>query len=189
MSTNPESVLDIVPGTNLKLEESAAIEEVIGTFIDQVYGERLTEDHLDKDLLMEAIDIVMKSNGYQVELNVPYHSLGITAVEGYFDIVARTEDDISIMSICEGPSETEIERLNHQASVVAANIQSSRFLLATDILNSLPLLSGPISREIQGLMTEKNLGVLLIDHTIGIMFDNQSQLLVDEMPTFIYRRG
>ena len=49
MSANPESVLDILPGTHLKLEESAAVEEVVGTFIDQVYGERLTEDHLGND--------------------------------------------------------------------------------------------------------------------------------------------
>ena len=79
MSTNPESVLDIPPGTHLKLEESAAIEEVVGTFIDQVYGERLTEEHLDRDLIMEAIDIVMKSNGYKIEFDVPYRCLLYTS--------------------------------------------------------------------------------------------------------------
>ena len=38
MSPNPESVLDILPGTHLKLEESAAVEEVVGTFIDGAQG-------------------------------------------------------------------------------------------------------------------------------------------------------
>ena len=189
MSSNPESVLDILPGTHLKLEESAAVEEVVGTFIDQVYGERLTEDHLGKDLIKEAIDIVMTSNGYQVELDVAYDSLGISSVEGYFDIVAKYEHDIWIMSVCEGPSEPEIERLKLEASIIASNVENARLLLAADILNSLPLLSGPTSRQIRSLMIEKNLGVLLIDHTVGVMFYNQEQLIVDEMPTFLYRRG
>ena len=76
-----------------------------------------------------------------------------------------------------------------EASIIASNVENARLLLAADILNSLPLLSGPTSRQIRSLMNEKNLGVLLIDHTVGVMFYNQEQLIVDEMPTFLYRRG
>ena len=189
MSTNPESVLDIPPGTHLKLEESAAIEEVVGTFIDQVYGERLTEEHLDRDLIMEAIDIVMKSNGYKIEFDVPYRNFGIGPSEGCFDLVARFGDELSIISECEGPSESEIERLSKESNIIASSIQGAHLLLATDILNSLPLLSGETSKRIRNLMDDNKLGVLLIDHTVGIMFSNAAQLIVDEMPTFLYRRG
>jgi hypothetical protein len=186
MASDTGSVLDILAGTPLKLEESSAIEEVFSTFIDQIYAERPDESYLTEELIREALETLMTSNNYQVEHNVQYKTMFNTSVEGSFDIVSKQESSVSIITICSGPSNEEITNLGIQLDTIKSSGVNNKLYLAIDLLNNIPVLSGESSRSIKAMMVDKGMGIALVDSTLIILCDNHDQLLLDEMPSLLF---
>ena len=188
MASDSGSVLDILAGTPLKLEESSAIEDVVSTFIDQIYSERPDDDYLTEKLLREALETLMTSNNYQIEHNTQYKNLFDTSTEGSFDIIAKLESSVSIITICSGPSDEEIANLDIQLNAIKSSGLNHKIYLAIDILNNIPILSGESSRSIKAMMLDQGMGVALVDSTVTILCDNHDQLLLDEMPSLLFLR-
>ena len=71
-------------------------------------------------------------------------------------------------------------------SQLSASGAEGRLYLATDILNGNNLVLGPLTSVVRGLMEQDGMGVILADKLFILICENYDQLMLEEMPHFIF---
>ena len=181
-----EGILDIVPGTKLSIEESAAVEEIFGQLLSQVAEER-EDDSPTADHLRDAIGQFLQKAGAEVAYSAP---LGGTSGAGpersVFDIVASDGDQVRIIQVKATVSQSGLDEMQGHLTALRASDVRGKLYLGTDILNQFELLSGALRQSVKELMTNKGMGAILADDLMVMVCDSYDQLMLDEMPTLLF---
>ena len=187
-SSDPGGMLDMPTGTKLSLEESAALDELLGDLMVQIAVQRgdvcLTDDGFQND-----IGQLLQQNSTYISHAVPFAEIGLTSRDGTFDIVVRMRELPTIVEVCSEASAATLETMyDHLSALKSANVQCKVFL-AIDVMSGGALLSGVMREFVKMLMTDLDMGVILGDASLMIICSNHHQLMLEEMPEFLFARG
>ena len=180
-----ESIMETPAGSRLGIEESAAIEEAIAFMLDEASQDRDGEDFLSRDGLQTYVSQIMQQVGMEVTCDAPLAASG-TSSEATLDIVANAEGQQTIVRLEENPSPEDLDDISGLLAQLKAAGMQGRLYLATDILNGNVLVLGPLSGRVKELMVEEGVGIILADKLFILMCHNYDQLMLDEMPHFIF---
>ena len=181
-----ESMMETPAGSRLGFEESAAIEEAIAFMLDEASQDRDGEDYLSRDGLLTYISKVMEQVGMEVICDAPLAPGGAGSSEATLDIVATADGRQIIVCLEENPSLEDLDNVRGLLAQLKATGMQGRLYLATDILNGNVLVLGPLSGGVKELMVEEGVGVILADKLFILMCHNYDQLMLDEMPHFVF---
>ncbi|MBI2855574.1 MAG: hypothetical protein HYX93_01860 [Chloroflexi bacterium] len=186
-SSDPGGILSIPVGTRLRLEESAALEDLVGTFMDQTAEARgnaaLAHNDLQKD-----IGQLLQQHGIDTSYAVPFADVGLAQGTGAFDIVGTMKEVLTIVEVYTDASEAALEVMDsHMTALRASNVHCKVFL-AIDVMNGATLVSGGLRGTVKRLMTELDMGVILGDANFLVVCSNHQQLVLEEMPEFLFKR-
>ena len=179
-----ESIMETPAGSRLGIEESAAIEEAIAFMLDEASQDRDGEDFLSRDGLQTCVSNIMEQVGMEVVRDAPLAAGGSS--EATLDIVANADGRQTIVRLEENPSLEDLDNVRGLLAQLRASDVQGRLYLATDILNGNNLVLGPLSGTVKELMVEEGMGVILADKLFILMCHNYDQLMLDEMPHFIF---
>ena len=181
-----ENIMETPAGNKLGIEESAAIEDAIGFMLAEASEDRDGEDVLSRDGLQTYVSKIMQQVGMEVELDVPLPAGGAGAPETVLDMVADWDGRKCIVQLeADIPDDTP-DRLRRLLAQVKASYPDGRLYLTTDILNGNVLVLGPLSRAVRELMVQEGMGVILADKLLILICQNHDQLMLEEMPHFIF---
>ena len=111
---------------------------------------------------------------------------GAGSSEMVLDVVANADGQQTMVRIEQTPSQSGLDEVyGLLAQLKAADVQG-RLYLATDILNGNSLVLGPLTRAIKSLMDVEGVGVILVDKLFILICQNHDQLMLEEMPHFIF---
>ena len=179
-----ESIMETPAGSRLGIEESAAIEEAIAFMLDEASQDRDGEDYLSRDGLQTYLSSIMQQVGMEVTCDAPLAAGGSS--ETTLDIVANAEGQQTIVRLEENPSPEDLDDIRGLLAQLKASGMQGRLYLATDILNGNNLVLGPLSGRVKELMVDKGIGIILVDKLFILMCHNYDQLMLDEMPHFVF---
>ena len=180
-----ESIMETPAGSRLGIEESAAIEEAIAFMLDEASQDRDGEDFLSRDGLQTCVSNIMEQVGMEVVCDAPL-ALGGDPSEATLDIVATAGGRQTIVRLEENPSLEDLDTVRGLLAQLRASDVQGRLYLATDILNGNNLVLGPLSGVVKELMVEEGIGIILADKLFILMCHNYDQLMLDEMPHFVF---
>ena len=181
-----ESIMETPAGSRLGIEESAAIEDALTFMLDEASQDRDGEDFLSRDDLQTYMSAIMQQVGMEVVCDAPLAASGSGSSEVTLDIVANADGLQSIVRLEAEPSQSGLDELSSLlAQLRTADVQG-RLYLATDILNGNTLVLGPLTRAIKSLMDVEGVGVILVDKLFILICQNHDQLMLEEMPHFIF---
>lgn len=179
-----ESIMETPAGSRLGIEESAAIEEAIAFMLDEASQDRDGEDFLSRDGLQTYVSTIMQQVGMEVVCDAPLAAGGSSEVT--LDIVANADGQQTIVRLEENPSLEDLDNVRGLLAQLKAAETQGRLYLATDILNGNNLVLGPLSGRVKDLMVEEGVGIILVDKLFILMCHNYDQLMLDEMPHFVF---
>ena len=179
-----ESIMETPAGSRLGIEESAAIEEAIAFMLDEASQDRDGEDFLSRDGLQTCVSSIMEQVGMEVVRDAPLAAGGSSGAT--LDIVANADGRQTIVRLEENPSLEDLDNVRGLLAQLRASDVQGRLYLATDILNGNNLVLGPLSGTVKELMVEEGIGIILADKLFILMCHNYDQLMLDEMPHFIF---
>ena len=183
-----ENVMETPAGSRLKIEESAAIEDALSFMIDEASSDRDGEDFLSRDGLQTYVTGIMEQVGMTVERDVPLAAGAAGSQEAVLDMVADWDSRKCIVRLEAELDESVPERLRGLLAQVKASQADGQLYLATDILNGNHLVGGILTSAVRDLMQQEGLGVILADKLFIIICQNYDQLMLEEMPHFIFPR-
>ena len=187
-SSDPGDIMTIPVGTKLRMEESSAVEELLGEFLSE-RGSIRDDAALAHDDLQSGIGRLLQKNGVDISYAVPFADVGLPPGTGIFDLVATMGDVLTIVEVCEDASEAALAVIDsHMTALRASNVQCKVFM-AIDVMNGSALLSSALGKTVKPIMTEGDMGVILADATFMIVCSNYEQLSLEEMPEFLFMRG
>ena len=181
-----ESIMETPAGSRLGIEESAAIEDALTFMLDEASQDRDGEDFLSRDDLQTYMSAIMQQVGMEVVCDAPLAASGSGSSEVTLDIVANADGLQSIVRLEAEPSQSGLDELNGLLGQLRAADVQGRLYLATDILNGNSLVLGPLTRAIKSLMDVEGVGVILVDKLFILICQNHDQLMLEEMPHFIF---
>ena len=181
-----ESIMETPAGSRLGIEESAAIEEAIAFMLDEASQDRDGEDFLSRDDLQTYVSKIMQQVGMEVTCDVPLAASGAGSSEVALDIVANADGQQSIARLAENPSQSDLDNIHGLLAQLRAAGMQGRLYLATDILNGNNLVLGPLSRSVKTLMEQEGIGIILADKLFILICQNYDQLMLEEMPHFVF---
>ena len=181
-------MLDIPPGTKLKLEESAAVEELFSNLVDEA-AELRGDTIPTRNTLRNSIGRYLEWAGADVtyEAAIPTQEYQDTAK--IFDIVANEDDWLRIVEIKDAISSNELDDMQNLLPQLRTFGVRGKLYLATDVFNGFDLVSGRLRDTVNRLMSEEDMGVILADEMIIVICDNYDQLMMDDMPTILFGLG
>jgi len=185
---DPGTILDIPAGTSLNFEESSAVEDILGNFVEEASSDR-DGTVLSQEDCAAHIGEILKSNGDEVSFNVQAASLGLQSLKESFDIVGTVNDSPAIVEVVSQVSNSHLETVKLKMDLLQQSAVAHKVFLGVDVITGGELLSGGISRALKSLMEERGLGVILTDTTFALICQNFDQLLLEEMPDLLYRRA
>ena len=83
-------------------------------------------------------------------------------------------------------SQSDLDNIHGLLAQLRAAGMQGRLYLATDILNGNNLVLGPLSRSVKTLMEQEGIGIILADKLFILMCQNYDQLMLEEMPHFVF---
>lgn len=184
-SDSNEGILDIIPGTKLSLEESAAVEEVISYLLSQAAEERGDAPPTD-DSLRNAIGQILQKAGAEVAYRAPLGTGGAGPERSVFDIVASEGGQLRIIEVKATVSQSDLDKMHGHLSALRASDVHGKLYLGIDILNQFDLVSGAMRQAMKELMTNEGMGAILADDLLVVVCDTYDQLMLDEMPTLLF---
>ena len=181
-----ESIMETPAGSRLGIEESAAIEDALTFMLDEASQDRDGEDFLSRDDLQTYMSAIMQQVGMEVVCDAPLAASGSGSSEVTLDIVANADGLQSIVRLEAEPSQSGLDELSSLLAQLRTADMQGRLYLATDILNGNTLVLGPLTRAIKSLMDVEGVGVILVDKLFILICQNHDQLMLEEMPHFIF---
>ena len=181
-----QSIMETPAGSRLGIEESAAIEDALTFMLDEASQDRDGEDFLSREGLQTYMSIIMQQVGMEVVCDAPLAASGAGSSEVTLDIVANADGLQSIVRLEAEPSQSGLDELRSLLGQLRADDVQGRLYLATDILNGNSLVLGPLTRAIKSLMDVEGVGVILVDKLFILICQNHDQLMLEEMPHFIF---
>ena len=181
-----ESIMETPAGSRLGIEESAAIEDALTFMLDEASQDRDGEDYLSRDGLQTYMSTVMQQAGMEVVCDAPLAASGSGSSEVTLDIVANADGLQSIVRLEAEPSQSGLDEVYGLLTQLRAADVQGRLYLATDILNGNSLVLGPLTQAIKSLMEVEGVGVILVDKLFILICQNHDQLMLEEMPHFIF---
>ncbi len=181
-----ESIMETPAGSRLGIEESAAIEDALTFMLDEASQDRDGEDFLSREGLQTYMSTIMQQVGMEVVCDAPLAASGAGSSEVTLDIVANADGLQSIVRLEAEPSQSGLDELRSLLGQLRAADVQGRLYLATDILNGNSLVLGPLTRAIKSLMEVEGVGVILVDKLFILICQNHDQLMLEEMPHFIF---
>ena len=181
-----ESIMETPAGSRLGIEESAAIEDALTFMLDEASQDRDGEDYLSRDGLQTYMSTVMQQAGMEVICDAPLAAGAAGSSEATLDIVATADGQQIIVRLEENPSQSDLDNIRGLLARLKAADTPGRLYLATDILNGNSLVLGPLTQAVKNLMTVEGIGVILVDKLFILMCKNHDQLMLEEMPHFIF---
>ncbi len=179
-----ESIMETPAGSRLGFEESAAIEEAIAFMLDEASQDRDGEDFLSRDGLQTCVSKIMQQVGMEVICDAPLAAGGSS--DATLDIVATADGQQSIVRLEENPTLDDLDNVRGLLAQLKGAGTQGRLYLATDILNGNALVLGPLSGRVKELMVEEGVGVILADKLFILICQNHDQLMLEEMPHFVF---
>lgn len=180
------NVLDIIPGTKLRIEESAAIEDVFGFLLSQIAQGR-GDSSPSHTSLCDAIGKFLENRGSHVEYRAPI-LVGVANPQGtVFDVIERMDDKLSIIQVTTTVSQDDIDGMHGHINGLRTSGILGKLYFGTDILTQGDLVSGTFSGQVKDLLTNQGVGVILADDLFVAVCENFDQLMLDEMPTFLFQ--
>ena len=180
-----EGILDIIPGTKLRIEESAAMEELYSYMLSQIAEER-GDASPTHDSLQNAIGQFLQKAGAEVAYRAPLGTGGAGSERSVFDIVAREGDQLRIIEVQVIVSQGDLDKMYGHLSDLRASDTHGKLYLGIDILDQFDLVSGALRQGVKELMTNEGMGAILADDLLVVVCDSYDQLMLDEMPTFLF---
>ena len=187
-SDTNEGIIDIPPGTELRMEESAAMEELFTYLLSQVDEER-GDASPDHDSLQSAIGQFLQKAGAEVAYGAPLGTSGAGPEGSVFDIVASGDDQLRLIEVTDAISQGDLDKMYGHLSALQASAENGKLYLGTDILKQFDLISGPLRQRVKDLMVNEGMGAILADELLVVVCDNYDQLMLDQMPTFLFLNG
>ena len=181
-----ESIMETPAGNRLGIEESAAIEDALTFMLDEASQDRDGEDFLSRDDLQTYMSAIMQQVGMEVVCDAPLAASGSGSSEVTLDIVANADGLQSIVRLEAEPSQSGLDELSSLLAQLRTADMQGRLYLGTDILNGNSLVLGPLTRAIKSLMEVEGVGVILVDKLFILICQNHDQLMLEEMPHFIF---
>ena len=181
-----ESIMETPAGSRLGIEESAAIEDALTFMLDEASQDRDGEDFLSRDDLQTYMSAIMQQVGMEVVCDAPLAASGSGSSEVTLDIVANADGLQSIVRLEAEPSQSGLDELSSLLAQLRTADMQGRLYLGTDILNGNSLVLGPLTRAIKSLMDVEGVGVILVDKLFILICQNHNQLMLEEMPHFIF---
>ena len=181
-----ESIMETPAGSRLGIEESAAIEDALTFMLDEASQDRDGEDFLSRDDLQTYMSAIMQQVGMKVVCDAPLAASGSGSSEVTLDIVANADGLQSIVRLEAEPSQSGLDELSSLLAQLRTADMQGRLYLGTDILNGNSLVLGPLTRAIKSLMDVEGVGVILVDKLFILICQNHNQLMLEEMPHFIF---
>ena len=181
-----ESIMETPAGSRLGIEESAAIEDALTFMLDEASQDRDGEDFLSRDDLQTYMSAIMQQVGMEVVCDAPPPTGGAGSSEVTLDIVANADGLQSIVRLEAEPSQSGLDELSSLLAQLRTADMQGRLYLGTDILNGNSLVLGPLTRAIKSLMDVEGVGVILVDKLFILICQNHDQLMLEEMPHFIF---
>ena len=181
-----ESIMETPAGSRLGIEESAAIEDALTFMLDEASQDRDGEDFLSRDDLQTYMSAIMQQVGMEVVCDAPLAASGAGSSEVTLDIVANADGLQSIVRLEAEPSQSGLDELSSLLAQLRTADMQGRLYLGTDILNGNSLVLGPLTRAIKSLMEVEGVGVILVDKLFILICQNHDQLMLEEMPHFIF---
>lgn len=183
-----DGVLDIPPGTKLKLEESAAVEELFSNLVDEA-AELRGDTTPTRYTLRNSIGRYLEWAGSDITYEAAIPTQEHQGPEKIFDIVANEDDWLRIVEIKDTISSDELDDMQNLLPQLRTSGIEGKLYLATDIFNGFDLVSGRLRDTVNRLMSEEGMGVILADEMIVVICDNYDQLMMDDMPTILFGLG
>ena len=180
-----EGILDITPGTELRIEESSAVEDMFGFLLSQIAEERGDDSPTDHDLQKAIVHFLQKA-GADVAYGTTIGTSGSGLGKSVFDIVAREDGHLRMIEVKVTVSQDDMDKMYGQLSTLRASGVDGKLYLGIDILNQFDLVSGILRQRVKELMTNEGMGVILADNLLMVVCDSFGQLTLDEMPTFLF---
>ncbi len=181
-----ESIMETPAGSRLGIEESAAIEDALTFMLDEASQDRDGEDFLSREGLQTYMSAIMQQVGMDVECDAPLAASGSGSSEVTLDIVANADGLQSIVRLEAEPSQSGLDELSSLLAQLRTADMQGRLYLGTDILNGNTLVLGPLTRAVKSLMEVEGVGVILVDKLFILICQNHDQLMLEEMPHFIF---
>ena len=181
-----ENIMQTPADSRLSIEESAAIEDSLAFMIDEASMDRDGEDFLSRDALQSHISDVMERVGMEVALDVPVPTTVDGSPETVMDITADWDGRKCLVQLKADMSPDALDGIPGLLSQLNASGAEGRLYLATDILNGNNLVLGPLTSVVRGLMEQDGVGVILADKLFILVCENYDQLMLEEMPHFIF---
>ena len=180
-----DGILDIPPGTKLKLEESAAVEELFSNLVDQA-AELRGDIVPSRQALRDSIGRYLEWFGADITYEATIPTEGHQGSSRIFDLVANEDDWLRIVEIKEAISTDELDDMQNLLSQLRTSGIEGKLYLATDIFNGFDLVSGQLRETVNHLMSAEDMGVILADELLVVICDNYAQLMMDDMPTILF---
>ena len=181
-----ESIMETPAGSRLGIEESAAIEDALTFMLDEASQDRDGEETLSREGLQTYMSNIMQQVGMEVMCDAPLPTGGAGSSEMVLDVAANADGQQTMVRIEQTPSQSGLDEIYRLlAQLKAADVQG-RLYLATDILNGNSLVLGPLTQAIKSLMDVEGVGVILVDKLFILICQNHDQLMLEEMPHFIF---
>ncbi len=181
-------MLDIPPGTKLKLEESAAVEELFSNLVDEA-AELRGDTTPTRITLRNSIGRYLEWAGADIAYEAAIPTEEYRPQAKIFDIVANEDDWLRIVEIKDTISSHELDDMQNLLPQLRTSGVEGKIYLATDIFNGFDLVSGRLRDTVIRLMSEEDMGVILADELIVVICDNYDQLMMDAMPTILFGLG
>ena len=181
-----ENIMQTPAGSRLSIEESSAIEDSLAFMIDEASMDRDGEDFLALDALQTHISDVMERVGMEVARDVPIPATGDGSSDVVLDITADWGGRKCLVQLKAEMGPDSLDGIPDLLSHLSASGAEGRLYVATDILNGNNLVLGPLTSVVRGLMEQDGMGVILADKLFILICENYAQLMLEEMPHFIF---
>lgn len=181
-----ENIMETPAGSRLSIEESAAIEDSLAFMLDEASQDRDGEEFLSRDDLQSYMSDVMERAGMAVARDVPVAASGDGSPEVVLDLTADWEGRKCVVHLKAEMTPNALDGIPGLLSQLRASGVEGRLYLATDILNGNHLVLGPLTSVVKGLMQQDGVGVILADKLFILICQNHDQLMLEEMPHFIF---
>ncbi len=181
-----KSILDTKKvGEKLNKRESKQLFKIVNELLETV-GQRRKHFLLTHNSLQNTIGIFLQLIGWYVQYELPFMSGGFEAEKVIFDIVADKGRRTVVVEVKDFIKSRDLGQVWGYVDTVQLRKVKTDVYLGTDILNYNSLIYGTTGQMISGLMEDGDIGIILADKYFMITCDNYAQLVLEEMPEFVF---
>ena len=127
--------------------------------------------------------------GSNVAYQSPVGSGGAGSENSVFDVIASQGDQLRIVQVEATVSHSSLDTMRGHISALRASGAQGQLYIGIDVLSQFDLVSGTLRDGVKELMTDEGMGAILADELLVVVCDNYDQLIMDEMPTFLFPTG